>query len=309
MYSTYFGGGNPVNGVTLGGGIAVDANANVYITGGTNFQHTGSAATDFPILNAYQGCLDTPPPATPPTTTPNCSTSVTAPDAFVAKINPAASSGAQLLYSSYLGGTGNDVGYGIAVDSGLSVYVTGSTSSTDFTIPSTTTPFQRCLDNPSNPSPCPTGVTASDAFVGKFGTPCTGTTCTTTTLPFTYFSYLGGSGTDVGLGIAVDSLQGARIAGWTNSGNFPTPNNPIQAGLSGPVDAFVSRIDTTASFHPSLWATTAPTWAAGGSDFGTGIATDYAGQQLYRGRDRLGQTFPLPRTPSRAISAAAPTCS
>ena len=67
-YSTYFGGGNPINGVTLGGGIAVDANANVYITGGTNFQHTG-AATDFPILNAYQGCLDTPPPATTTTTT------------------------------------------------------------------------------------------------------------------------------------------------------------------------------------------------------------------------------------------------
>ena len=168
-----------------------------------------------------------------PPTLPACSTSVTAPDAFVAKINPAASSGAQLIYSSYLGGTGSDVGYGIALDSGLSVYITGSTSSTDFTIPSTTTPFQRCLDNPSNPSPCPTGVTASDAFVGKFGTPCTGASCTTTTLPFTYFSYLGGSGTDVGLGIAVDSLQGARIAGWTNSGNFPTPNNPIQAGLSG----------------------------------------------------------------------------
>ena len=59
MYSTYFGGGNPINGLTLGGGIAVDANSNVYITGGTNFQHTGSATTDFPILNAYQGCLDT----------------------------------------------------------------------------------------------------------------------------------------------------------------------------------------------------------------------------------------------------------
>jgi hypothetical protein len=137
VYSTYFGGGDPVNGVTLGGGIAVDANANVYITGGTNFQHTGNTATDFPILNAYQGCLDTSPPATPPTNPPSCSTSVTAPDAFVAKINPAASSGAQLIYSSYLGGTGSDVGYGIALDSGLSVYITGSTSSTDFTIPST----------------------------------------------------------------------------------------------------------------------------------------------------------------------------
>ena len=173
-YSTYFGGGNPVDGLTLGGAIAVDANSNVYITGGTNFQHTGSTTTDFPILNAYQGCLDTSPPLTPPATTPNCATNVTAPDAFVAKINPAASAGAQLLYSTYLGGTGHDVGFGIAVDSGLSVYVTGSTTSTDFILPSGTTPFQRCLDTPTNPSPCPGGVTASDAFVGKFGTPCTG---------------------------------------------------------------------------------------------------------------------------------------
>ena len=70
VYSTYFGGGDTVNGVTLGGGIAVDANANVYITGGTNFQHTGNTATDFPILNAYQGCLDTPPRPRLPRTLP-----------------------------------------------------------------------------------------------------------------------------------------------------------------------------------------------------------------------------------------------
>ncbi len=290
VYSTYFGGGDPLNGVTLGGGIAVDANANVYITGGTNFQHTGSATTDFPILNAYQGCLDTPPPATPPATAPSCSTSVTAPDAFVAKIDPAAASGAQLIYSSYLGGTGDDVGYGIALDSGLSVYITGSTSSTDFTIPSSTTPFQRCLDNPANPSPCPTGVTASDAFVAKFGTPCTGSTCTTTTLPFTYFSYLGGSGTDVGLAIAVDSLQGARIAGWTNSGNFPTSNNPIQAGLSGPVDAFVSRIDTTATSTLAL-GHYGTYLGGGGSDFATGIATDTQGSSYIVGETASGN-FP-----------------
>ena len=212
-YSTYFGGGNPIDGFTLGGGIAVDTNSNVYITGGTNFQHTGNPATDFPILNAYQGCLDTSPPLTAPTTPPSCGTGFIATDAFVAKINPAASAGAQLLYSTYLGGAGSEVGYGIAVDSGLSAYVTGSTTSTDFTIPSGTTPFQRCLDGPANPSPCPAGVTLNDAFVGKFGTPCVGSTCTTTAVPLTYFSYLGGSGTDVGLGIAVDTLQGARIAG------------------------------------------------------------------------------------------------
>jgi Domain of unknown function DUF11/Beta-propeller repeat len=282
VYSTYFGGGNPANGLTLGGGIAVDANANVYITGGTNFQHTGSATTDFPILNAYQGCLDTSPPLTPPTTIPNCATNVTATDAFLAKINPAASAGAQLLYSTYLGGSGDDVGFGVAVDTGLSAYVTGSTTSADFTIPSGTTPFQRCLDAPTNPSPCPAGLTASDAFVGKFGTPCTGTSCTTTAVPFTYFSYLGGSGNDVGLGIAVDTLQGARLAGWTSSTDFPTPNNPILAALQGPVDGFVARIDTTASSTVALGHY--GTYLGGtGSDFATSITTDAQGNSYVVG--------------------------
>ena len=291
-YSTYFGGGNPVDGLTLGGGIAVDANSNVYITGGTNFQHTGSPATDFPILNAFQGCLDTPPPATTTTTTTNCVTpaSPIPTDAFVAKINPAASAGTQLLYSSYLGGTGNDVGFAVAVDSGLSAYVTGSTASTDVTIPSGTTPFQRCLDAPTNPSPCPTGVTASDAFVGKFGTPCVGSTCTTTAVPLTYFSYLGGSGADVGLSIAVDTLQGARIAGWTSSTDFPTPNSPIQATPGGAVDAFVARVDTTASSTVALGHF--GTYLGGtGNDFGTSIATDAQGSSYIVGETASGN-FP-----------------
>jgi hypothetical protein len=289
-YSTYFGGGNPLNGVTLGGGIAVDANSKVYITGGTNFLHTGSSATDFPILNAYEGCLDTPPPLTPPTTTPNCSTSVTAPDAFVAKLDPSAAAGAQLLYSSYLGGTGNEVGYGVAVDSGLSVYVTGSTSSTDFVLPSGTTAFQG------------TNKGGIDAFLGKFGTPCTGTTCTTTAVPLTYFSYLGGTGTDVALGVAVDSLQGARIAGWTNSPDFPVPNNPIDGALRGLADGFASRIDTTASSSISLGHY--GTYLGGsGSDFATSIASDTQGNSYIAGETGSAD-FPMASPIQGAINGS-----
>jgi uncharacterized repeat protein (TIGR01451 family) len=274
-YSTYFGGGNPANGVVVGGGIAVDANSDVYITGGTNFLHTGSATTDFPILNAYQGCLDTPPSSTAPAT---CPTGLTATDAFVAKINPSASSGAQLLYSTYLGGAGDDAGFGIAVDSGLSAYVTGSTASTDFIIPTGTTAFQGQ----------PGGGT--DAFVAKFGNPCTGSTCTTTSVLLNYFSYLGGSGTDIGLGIAVDTLQGARVAGWTNSGNFPQFNNPVQAGSNGVPDGFVARIDTTAGSALALghYAT-----YLGGSaaDFATSIAADAQGNSYVAGETKSGN-FP-----------------
>jgi uncharacterized repeat protein (TIGR01451 family) len=94
----------------------------------------------------------------------------------------------------------------------------------------------------------------------------------------------------VGLAIAVDSLQGARIAGWTNSGNFPTPNNPIQALLSGPVDAFVSRIDTTATSTLALGHY--GTYLGGaGSDFGTGIATDTQGSSYIVGETASGN-FP-----------------
>jgi uncharacterized repeat protein (TIGR01451 family) len=282
-YSTYFGGSSPINALTLGGGIAVDASANVYITGGTNFQHTGTSsasAPDFPILNAYQGCLNTPPTSTTPTNCSNSTPNIT--DAFIAKINPTPASGSQLLYSSYLGGTGNDVGYGIAVDSGLQAYVTGSTDSGDFAIPTATVPFQ--LHNGGG----------TDAFVAKFGNPCSGSTCTTTTLPLNYFSYLGGAGTDVGLGIVADSSQGAHVTGWTNSDDFPlnqTVNTPIQRTRAGGVDAFVSRVDTTATSATA--AGHSGTYLGGSSDdFGTSIANDAQGNTYVAGETASGSFLP-----------------
>src|SRR5207302_10985904 len=114
-------------------------------------------------------------------------------------------------------------------------YKTDSTQPTVFAIPACPTPFQKCLDAPSNPATCP-AASASDAFVAKFGNPSTSSTITSN-VPLVYFSYLGGSGTDVGLGIAVDSLQGARVTGWTNSGDFPLGSGtPIQSGLAGGID-------------------------------------------------------------------------
>jgi hypothetical protein len=259
-YSTYFGGGNPSTGVATGGGIAVDVNNNVYITGGTNFLHIG-ATNDFPILNAFQGCLDT----APATTT--CPTNATATDAFVAEFNPNATTGSQLLYSTYLGGTGNDVGYGIATD-GTSAYVTGSTDSTDF--PAAGSGVYQATNGG--------GI---DAFLAKLANPVTtGTTPGSVTL--SYFTYLGGVGTDVGLAVAVDSIQGARLTGWTNSPNIPELNNNIQAGFAGATDAFVARIDTTAA------TSTAPghyfTYLGGtGADYGTGIAVDPQGSSYAAG--------------------------
>jgi len=262
-YSTYFGGGNPSTGVAVGGGIAVDVNNNVYITGGTNFLHIG-APNDFPILNAYQGCLDTPPATT------TCQSNVTNTDVFVAEFSPNAKTGSQLLYSTYLGGTGSDIGYGIATD-GTSAYVTGSTSSTDFPVAGSGV-FQPTY-----------GGGSSDAFLAKLTNPVTtGTTPGSVTL--SYFTYLGGADTDVGLAVAVDSIQGARLAGWTNSPNLPVLNNSsIQAaGYEGNNDAFVARIDTTAT------TSTAPghylSYLGGtGADYGTGIAVDPLGASYAAG--------------------------
>ena len=263
-YSTYFGGSTPSNGETVGGGVAVDANSNVYITGGTNF-------TDMPVLNAFQGALKG------------------LDDVFVAEINPAAVTGTQLLYSTYLGGTGNDIGYGVAVDAGLSAYVTGSTTSTDFP-PAGTGVFQ----------PGPGG--GIDAFLAKLGpVPTSGST--TGTVPLNYFTYLGGSGDDVGLGIVVDnsgqvvgSSQGARIAGWTASADFPIINNPVQTTFGGGHDGFVARIDTTAT--TSTASGHYATFLGGnGDDYGTGIAVDAQGASYVAGETRsanfLTQAPPL----------------
>src|SRR5260370_26268229 len=117
----------------------------------------------FPLFNAQQSCLDE--GGNHGTCTlPN----PTATDGFVAKINPnqAASSP---LYSTYLGGSGDDVGTGIAVDSSGNAYLTGTTDSTDF-IPSSiiAASFQPCLNNTAITPPCPT-LSAKDAFIAKIG--------------------------------------------------------------------------------------------------------------------------------------------
>src|SRR5204863_9314437 len=70
-------------------------------------------------------------PISPP---PSCTPTPGSTDAFLAKFNLAAASGAQLVYSTYFGGAGNDVGYAVAADTG-NAYITGSTTSSDFVIP------------------------------------------------------------------------------------------------------------------------------------------------------------------------------
>jgi hypothetical protein len=159
------------------------------------------------------------------------------------------------------------VGYGIAVDATTNAYVTGSTTSGDIVAPAGITPFQAVFGG------------GTDAFLAKFGILCTGTSCTTTDVPLSYFTYLGGSQTDVGTAVVVDGNQGARLTGWTNSStDFPTPGGSLQSTYGGGTsDAFVARIDTvsTASYSSYFGGTAA--------DMGTGIAVDQQGASYVTG--------------------------
>jgi plastocyanin len=220
-YSTYLGGSNG----DVGQAIAVDPSGNAYVAGFTY-------STDFPTVNPLQatfgGGQD---------------------DAFVAKLNPA---GSALLYSTYLGGSGDDEAYAIALDASQNAYVTGRTYSTNFP---TASPFQATYG----------GVT--DAFVAKLNTAGTA---------LVYSTYLGGSNTDEAYGIAVDASGSAFVTGWTQSLNFPTAN-PLQA-YTGGADAFVAKLNTAGS--ALLYST-----YLGGTlnDYGEAIAVDASGNAYVTG--------------------------
>lgn len=283
-YSTYFGGGNSVTSpIATGGGVTVDANGNVYFTGTTNFTFSGTSPnTDFPILNAYQPCLDQPPPSVivnPPTCT---NTSNGASDAFVAKLNPNAAQGAQLQWSTYFGGSATDSGTAVALDpvGAANVYLTGTTNSPDVTTLTTFAAYQHCLDAPTvlAGAACPNTLSTTDAYVARLTNPATSTVATNVSL--SYFSYLGGSGDDAGLALTVDPANGAVITGSTKSTDFPITPNSVQGHLNGSQDAFVARLNTVAVTGQNSVASWAVYFGGTGLDQGTGVALD-ANQNVY----------------------------
>ncbi|HTC55758.1 MAG TPA: SBBP repeat-containing protein [Candidatus Sulfotelmatobacter sp.] len=304
-YSTYFGGGTPVPAIAIGGGIAVDTTGNMYFSGTTNFFNSGlgqfgnsSQSEDFPIVNAYQACLDTHPATlTPPVNNPCTLPPAPVPtDAFVAKINPLGAVGAQLLFSTYLGGLVNDSGTAIAVDAGAAnIYLTGETNSSDFVIPTGTAPYQLCLDTPPVTPPVLTCTTVSsptaplpfDAYVARLSNPTQNGSGTPVDVTLNYFSYLGGSANDSGSAIAVLNSQSTVplndvvITGATSSKDFPvtittTPPiiTPIQPALNGTTNAFFAEINTTTVVSNNGVGSYVTYFGGNGVDHGTGIAVD-----------------------------------
>jgi len=147
-------------------------------------------------------------------------------DAFAAKIDATKTGAGSLLYFRYFGGSAADSGNGIAVDPSGNAYVTGSTVSADF--PITAAAFQAKY-----------GGGNADAFATKLDP--TGAT-------LLYSSFLGGTNTDIGYGIAVDQTGAAYIAGQTCSLDFPLAN-PLQAAPGGNCDAFVSKVEILAGIE------------------------------------------------------------
>lgn len=171
-------------------------------------------------------------------------------DAFVLTLNPGAARAAQVVYGTYLGGTGTDNGSAVAIDPTTGrVVVTGQTFSTTF--PTTTGAYRRAYAG------------SGDAFVTALDP------LATSSLFFS--TYLGATGIDAGTAVAVDSTGNAHVTGSTRSADFPTVD-AVQSTFGGTRDAFVTELDSTGSVLSQS------TFLGGSGDDGAqGIALDASG--------------------------------
>lgn len=241
IYSTYVGGSND----DFGTGIAVDRYGNAYVTGRT-------LSADFPTRRAIQPSFGGTPSGCVEWETEPCG------DAFVFKVN---ARGSALGYATYLGGTGGDYAYGIAVDPFGQAYVTGNTNSLDFPLKR---PFQMTCGGCALNS-----WWVTDAFVTKVN--ATGTA-------WIYSTYLGGSDSEDGEGIAADLLGNAYVTGYSSSPDFPVVR-PMQHASSG---AYVTK------FGPGGSKLIYSTFLGGDTGGGTAIVADLLGNAYVTGAASCG---------------------
>jgi hypothetical protein len=217
--------------------IAVDTFGNGYITGLTY-------SSDFPTTpSAFDTTCGT---------DGNCNSSSCAfiYDAFVVKLDP---TGSALVYSTYLGGSSGEFGRSITVDAGGNAHVTGVTASTDFPVMN---PIQGTFGG------------FVDAFVTKLNP---------TGSALIYSTYLGGTESDQGLAIAVDSSGSAYLTGFTGSPNFPIAN-ALQPVYGGGFDAWAAKLGPSGSTLVYSTYLGGTEW-----DSGSGIAVDLSGNAYLTG--------------------------
>ncbi|HEV7398081.1 MAG TPA: SBBP repeat-containing protein, partial [Pyrinomonadaceae bacterium] len=225
VYSTPLAG----NSQDSGNAIAVDAAGNAYVTGETS-------STNFPAVNSIDTSLGG------------------AKDAFVVKLNPAGA----VVYSTYLGGTGIDSGFDIAVDSANNLYVAGRTSSTDFPVMNA---FQSTIGGGTG--------NFNDIFITKLD--ASGSA-------LLYSSYYGGSSEERGWGLAVDNSGNAYVSGQAGAGAPVTPNAFLSSGTG-----LIAKFNTNGSGPSSLTYASYLSPNAGGSTEGRAIAADTTGNVYITG--------------------------
>lgn len=218
----------------VGNGIAVGPDGSVYVGGRTQ-------STDFPIANAFQ--------------TANLGTN----NAFLLRLDP---TGTTLIFSTYVGGHGNDRGFALAVDSQGSAYLAGGATSPDF--PTSPGAFQRQNRG------------GFDCFVVKFDASGNGI----------FGTLIGGGSEDRAFGIAVDDFGNSYITGQTASDSYPQANPSFQHSRHGGLDAFVTEI--TADGTGLVYSTFA---GGGNDDVGNAIAVDANGNAFVVGTTSSGD-FP-----------------
>ncbi len=223
VYSTFLGGAQS----EISGGIAIDSSGSAYVTG-------NAGSTDYPTTaGSFQP------------------TSAGGHSAFVTKLNP---DGTGLAYSTFLGGgtqgSGDDTGFGIAVDAGGAAWVTGRFS---FTFPVTADGFQKV--KPGQPS-------VKNGFVSALKADGSA---------LLYSTYLGGQNEDYGFSIALDPAANAYVTGETFSPNFPTTAAAFRRTPGTLPDGFVARFDSGAT--PTAGPSTTPTTTATPTQSPTATAT------------------------------------
>jgi hypothetical protein len=284
IYSTYLGGNGDGSGDGDGGtSIAVDASGNAYVSGTTT-------SRNFPVVNPYLAN--------------NPSTSGSTP--FVAKLD---STGTKLIYSTYLGGSGNesgdgDVAYHIEVNSAGNAFVTGATYSQDF-------PTQ----NPIQSTNQSYGNSGSNAFVSELNPSGNG---------LVFSTYLGGTGItspsgsdsdngDTATGIALGASGNVYITGIANSTDFPLTTGSYQqsnnAKNNQTSNAFVAALSSTGSkliYSTYLGGSGVgdPNSGSEVGDYATGVAVDSVGNAYITGA-AFSQDFPVSSTAYQAKNLAA----
>lgn len=228
VFSTYLGGSD----MDYGAGIVIDNQQNVYISGNTY-------SPNFPAIFAFQTAAGG------------------ASDGFVAKLNPTGT----VLFSTYLGGNGDDFAPAITLDAAKNIYVAGQTGSANF---------------PSLNTTHATYTGTTDAFVTRF----------TPSGIANYSRYLGGTGSDAASAITIDTTGHPYLSGSTTSIDFPMAL-PLRGSISGAGDAFISVLDIPSDsqiFSTYIGGT--------GTDYATSIKLD-ASENIILGGYTTSNDLPL----------------